>query len=265
MADGQNISDLFDLTGKVAIVTGAGSGLGIAFAEGLAEAGASVVCADLNEAGAQETARRLEAASGRPMLARRVDVTDEASVDALIAAAVERFGRLDVMVNNAGIGLTGDPETFPLSDWKRVIDVNLTGVFLGARSAARAMEQNPDESGGSIINVASILGFVGAEPPSAAAYAASKGGVVNLTRDLSGAWAKKGIRVNAIGPAYFPSAMTQDVLANDAVNAMLVARTQMGRLGRPDELKGPVVFLASRASSYVTGHTLLVDGGWVAW
>lgn len=260
-----HVKELFDLTGRIAIVTGAASGLGIAMAGGLAEAGANVVCADRNLEGAQTTAMRLEQEHGRSMLAVAVDVADEASVVALVDAAVKRFGRLDIMVNNAGIVVPGLPEDLSYADWKRTLDIDLGGVFLGCRVAAKAMAANPDGPGGSIINTASIIGLIGAEGGSAPAYAAAKGGVVNLTRDLGGYYAKQGIRINAIAPAYFPSAMTKDVFANDAVMQFVARRTPIGRPGDPAELKGPVVFLASRASSYVTGHTLPVDGGWMAW
>jgi NAD(P)-dependent dehydrogenase (short-subunit alcohol dehydrogenase family) len=259
------VKDLFDLTGRIAIVTGAGGGLGIALAEGLAEAGAHVVCADRNLEGAEATATRLEKTTGRSMLAHYVDVADEASMTGLIEATVSRFGRLDIMVNNAGIVLPGLPEDMPFADWQRTIDVDLGGVFLGTRAAAKAMLANPDGPAGSIINIASIVGFRGAQGGSAAAYAAAKGGVVNLTRDLGAYFGRQGVRVNAIAPGYFPSAMTRDILADPNVQAFVASRTPLGRPGDPAELKGPVVFLASRASSYLTGHTLPVDGGWLAW
>jgi len=258
----RNARDLFDLSGQVAVVTGAGSGLGVVFAEALAEAGADVVCADLNVASAGQTADRIERLDRRA-LAVAVDVTDEAAVDHLVGEAVRRLGRLDVMVNNAGIAAAGPPEELSLADWQRVVSVNLTGVFLGARAAARAMLQAG--TAGRIINIASILGAVASEPVPAAAYAATKGGVVNLTRDLAVHWAPRGIRVNALGPAYFPSAMTKDFFAIPAITREIERRTPLGRIGRLEELKGPIVFLASDASSYVTGQTLYVDGGWTAW
>jgi gluconate 5-dehydrogenase len=144
-----------------------------------------------------------------------------------------------------------------------VVDVNLTGVFLCARAAGKAMMKTG--RGGKIINLASILGAVGSEPAPAVAYAATKGAVVNLTRDLAIHWAPHNIRVNALGPAYFPSEMTSGLMADPAMLAAVEQRTPMGRVGRPEELKGPVVFLASDSSSYVTGQTLYVDGGWTAW
>jgi NAD(P)-dependent dehydrogenase (short-subunit alcohol dehydrogenase family) len=254
--------ELFDLSGRVAIVTGAGSGLGALFAQALAEAGADVVCADLNLAGARDTVGAIEA-MGRSALAVEVNVTDEAAVVAMVQTTLDRFGRLDIIVNNAGIGITGPPEEMTLADWQKSIDVNLTGVFLCAREAAKVMIAAGN--GGRIINIASILGAVASMPGPATAYAASKGGVINLTRDLAVHWASHGIRVNAIAPAYFPSAMTGNAFAVPEIVAELDRRTPLGRTGMLEELKGPIVFLASDASSYVTGHTLFVDGGWTAW
>jgi NAD(P)-dependent dehydrogenase (short-subunit alcohol dehydrogenase family) len=256
------IHRLFDLSCKAAIVTGAGSGLGIIFAEALAEAGADVVCADVNEAGARSTAERLEGL-GRRALAIEANVADETAVTALVAQTEGELGRVDILVNNAGVAAAGPPEDLTLADWQRVVDVNLTGVFICAREAAKAMIAAG--RGGRIINIASILGAVASEPVPAAAYAATKGAVVNLTRDLAVHWASHGILVNAIGPGYFPSAMTRDIWTTPDLLAEIERRTPLGRTGRPEELKGPIVFLASEASSYVTGQTLFVDGGWTAW
>jgi NAD(P)-dependent dehydrogenase (short-subunit alcohol dehydrogenase family) len=256
------VAQLFDLSGRVALVTGAGSGLGAVFAEALAEAGAAVVCVGRRLERVQETADRL-AEQGCQSLAFSADVTDEAAVAAMIAETVERFGKLDILVNNAGTAVVGPPETISLADWQRVVDVNLTGVFLCAREAAKAMIAAG--SGGRIINIASILGAVASEPVPAAAYDATKGAVVNLTRDLAVHWAPHDILVNAIGPAYFPSEMTDAFLALPEMRREIERRTPLGRIGRPGELKGAVVFFASDASSYVTGQTLYVDGGWTAW
>jgi gluconate 5-dehydrogenase len=256
------VPQLFDLSGRVALVTGAGSGLGVIFAEALAEAGASVVCVGRRLERVQETANRL-AEQGCHSLALSADVTDETAVADMIAQAVARFGTLDILVNNAGTAVVGPPESVSLADWQRVVDVNLTGVFLCAREAAKAMIAAG--TGGRIINIASILGAVASEPVPAAAYNATKGAVVNLTRDLAVHWAPRGILVNAIGPAYFPSEMTGAMLDLPEIRLEIERRTPLGRIGRPEELKGAVVFFASDASSYVTGQTLYVDGGWTAW
>jgi gluconate 5-dehydrogenase len=256
------VQQLFDLSGRVALVTGAGSGLGAVFAGALAEAGASVACVGRRLERVEETAGQL-AAHGCQSLPISADVTDEAAVAGMIAQTVERFGRLDILVNNAGTAVVGPPEAISLADWQRVVDVNLTGVFLCAREAAKAMIAAG--RGGRIINIASILGAVASEPVPAAAYDATKGAVVNLTRDLAVHWAPHGILVNAIGPAYFPSEMTEGFLALPEMRREIERRTPLGRIGRPEELKGAVVFFASEASSYVTGQTLYVDGGWTAW
>lgn len=257
-----NIHTLFDLTGKVAIVTGAGSGLGVTFAEGLAEAGAKVVCSGRRMDNIQKTAQKLQDA-GLEAIAIQADVADETSVENLVKETLDRYGRVDILVNNAGVANVGPPESVPLSEWKHVVDVNLTGVFLCSQVVARAMIEA--RNGGSIINIASILGAGASEPSAATAYAATKGGVVNLTRDLAVHWAPHNIRVNAIGPAYFPSEMTAGLMDLPEVVAEIERRTPAGRMGRPEELKGPAIFLASDAASYVTGDILYVDGGWTAW
>jgi NAD(P)-dependent dehydrogenase (short-subunit alcohol dehydrogenase family) len=258
----RTVQQLFDLTGRVAVITGAGSGIGAVFADALAEAGADVICVDLRMDGIERTARRVQE-TGRRALTVEADVTDEAALTTAIQRAIEAFGRLDVMVNNAGIGVATPPEETSLADWQRVIDVNLTGVFLGAREAARAMISLG--TGGRIINTASILGAVASQPVAASAYAASKGAVVNLTRDLAVHWAPQGILVNAIGPAYFPTEMTHDAFAEPEFLRAIAQRTPLGRSGNLEELKGVIVFLASDASSYVTGQTIYIDGGWTAW
>jgi NAD(P)-dependent dehydrogenase (short-subunit alcohol dehydrogenase family) len=256
------MNELFDLTGQVGLVTGAGAGLGVTFATALAEAGAAVVCADINGEHANRTADALTD-RGFKAIAATVDVTDVDAVQDVVAKAIETFGRLDVVVANAGIATVGPAEETAIDDWKRVIDVNLTGVFLTDQAAANAMIAAG--TGGSIINIASILGAVASEPVAAAPYAASKGGVVNLTRDLAVHWADKGIRVNALGPAYFPSDMTSGIFADPGLHGQIEKLTPLGRTGNPDELKGPLLLLASRASSYMTGQTIYVDGGWTAW
>jgi NAD(P)-dependent dehydrogenase (short-subunit alcohol dehydrogenase family) len=257
------MSELFDLTGKVAVVTGAGAGLGARFSRALASAGASIVCSDINTEHAERTAAKLTE-DGFKAVGIHADVTNEADVEQMVQRAVDEFGGIDILVNNAGIGgAIGSPETVSLDEWQRTLDINLTGVFACAQAAARAMIAAG--KGGSIINLASILGHGASEPIPASAYAASKGAVVNLTRDLAVHWASHNIRVNALGPAYFPSDMTGGLMEDKGLVAEIERRTPMGRMGRPEELDGPVVFLASDASSYITGQTLYVDGGWTAW
>ena len=251
-------NDLFRLDGKTAVVTGASSGLGVVFARALAGAGASVVVSARRLDRLEKLAAEIEAEGGEA-LAVPCDVAREDSVDALAAAAVDRFGRVDVLVANAGIADPRPAEQEPLQVWERVVGVNLTGVFLtNQRFGALMLERGA----GSIVNIASVLGVVGAGQIPQASYTASKGGVVNLTRELAAQWARRGVRVNAIGPGWFESEMTEEMFASDQGVRWIRRKTPMGRPGRGEELAGPVVFLASDASSYVTGQTLLVDGGW---
>jgi NAD(P)-dependent dehydrogenase (short-subunit alcohol dehydrogenase family) len=246
--------NLFDLSGKVAIVTGGGSGIGRQMATGLAEAGAELVLC------ARKVERCKEAAAQMPTraLALPCDVSDEESVSAMVARVVHEFGRVDILVNNAGTVWGAAPEDMPLKGWQKVVDVNLTGVFLCAQAAGRAMIGKG--SGGKIINIASVAGLHGApaDVANSLPYHATKGGVISLTRDLAWKWARHGINVNAIAPGWFPSDMANFVLER---RPDLAERIPLGRFGGPEDLKGVVVFLASRASDYVTGHTLVVDGG----
>jgi NAD(P)-dependent dehydrogenase (short-subunit alcohol dehydrogenase family) len=249
---------LFDLTGRVAIVTGASSGLGARFARVLREAGAAVVVA----------ARRLDriealAAELGPerALAVQADVSQPPEVAAVVDRALERFGRLDVMVNNAGIADPGPAEEEPTETFREVVEVNLTAVFTGCREAARVML--PQRSG-SIVNVASALGLLGSWRIPNAGYAASKGGVVNLTRDLASQWARRGVRVNAIAPGWFESEMTAPLFEGARWERYLERTVPLGRAGREGELDGVLLFLAGDASSYLTGQTVVVDGGWSA-
>ncbi|HEX2173800.1 MAG TPA: glucose 1-dehydrogenase [Dehalococcoidia bacterium] len=261
-----NAPDLFNLTGKVAIVTGAGSGLGRAFAEGLAEAGSAVVCADLDGDAAIATAQALND-RGLRAYAVRTDVTDEEAVDQLVNDTVERLGQLDAFFSNAGVAGGGRPahET-PRFVWDRVIAVNLTSVFLCARAAARVMMPR---GSGKIVNTASIYGLVGSFSGTSPEYTAAKGGVVNLTRELAIEYAPHGIQVNAIAPGFFDTNIFRSGGLTEAQKderlALVRERAPTKRVGRPEDLKGTAVYLASAASDHVTGHILSVDGGWLAW
>jgi NAD(P)-dependent dehydrogenase (short-subunit alcohol dehydrogenase family) len=250
----------FRLDGKVAVVTGASAGLGVGFAETLAAAGARVVLAARRAERLDELAARLERA-GAEALAVPCDVAQEADVDRLVARTAARFGRVDVLVNNAGVGAIVPAEHESLESWRHVLDVTLTGVFLCAQRFGRAMLE---AGSGSIVNVASVLGLVAAAQIKQASYCAAKGGVVNLTRELAGQWARRGVRVNALAPGWFESEMTADMFADERSMKWLRSRDPMGRAGRGDELAGPLLFLASDASSYVTGQVLAVDGGWTS-
>jgi gluconate 5-dehydrogenase len=252
------IADLFDLSGKNAIVTGGGSGLGRQFAEGLAEAGANLLLCARKVERCEETAAAIRAAQGVTVIAEACDIRDPEQVQRVVARAEQELGGVDILVNNAGTSWGAPAEDFPLAGWQKVLDVNLTGTFLFAQAAGRNMLQRGE---GSIVNIASVAAFAGspARMMDAVAYNASKGGVVAFTRDLAVKWANRGVRVNAIAPGWFPSELSAVVLEN--WEQELISRIPLGRFGGADDLKGAVVFLASRAGAYVTGHTLLVDGG----
>jgi NAD(P)-dependent dehydrogenase (short-subunit alcohol dehydrogenase family) len=250
-----NILDRFRLDGKVAVVTGASSGLGVAFAQALAQAGADVVLGARRVERLSETGALIEA-EGRKFAALQTDVTNPDECTALIALAIERFGRVDILVNNAGVG-TAVPATSETPDqFRNVIDINLMGAYWMAQAFARAAK-----NGGVIVNISSILGMRPGGLPQAA-YASSKAGLIGLTRDLAAQWTgRKGIRVNALAPGYFPSEMTEDL--PDATIQLVVGLTAAGRIGRPEELASTLIWLASDASSYVSGVTVPVDGGFV--
>jgi NAD(P)-dependent dehydrogenase (short-subunit alcohol dehydrogenase family) len=248
------ILERFRIDDRVAIVTGASSGLGVAFAQALAESGADVVLGARREDRLVDTAALVESAS-RKAVAVRTDVTDPEDCQALVDAAIDTFGRVDILVNNAGVG-TAVPGTRETPDqFRSVIDLNLNGCYWMAQAAAKVMRP-----GSSIINISSVLGLTTAGLPQAA-YASSKAGLIGLTRDLAQQWTpRKGIRVNALAPGYFESEMT-DQFPPSYFETTIVPRTLVGRLGHAEELTAALVFLASDASSYVTGITLPVEGG----
>jgi NAD(P)-dependent dehydrogenase (short-subunit alcohol dehydrogenase family) len=248
-----SILDRFRLDGKVALVTGASSGLGAAFALGLAEAGADVAICARRVQRLEETADQVRAL-GRRCLAVPADVSQPEDCTRVVEETVRELGRVDVLVNNAGIGTAAPATREAPDDFRRVIDINLNGSYWMAQACARAMKD-----GGSIVNIGSVLGLTSAGLPQAA-YSASKAAIIGLTRDLAQQWTgRKGIRVNALAPGFFPSEMT-DQYPDGYLDAQK-ARIPAGRAGDPDELTAALLFLASDAGSYVTGIVLPVDGG----
>jgi NAD(P)-dependent dehydrogenase (short-subunit alcohol dehydrogenase family) len=248
----------FRLDGRTAIVTGASSGIGVGLAEALAGAGANVVLAARRADALESLAKRLEG-QGAEALPVACDVAKDADLERLVSATRERFGRIDVLVNNAGINEIVPAEDEPEDIWRRVLDVNLTGAFLCAQRVGREMLA---AGSGSIVNVASVLGLVASAQIKQASYVASKAGLVGLTRELAGQWARRGVRVNALAPGWFETEMTADMFADEKSLQWIRSRDPMGRAGRVEELAGPLLFLASDASSYVTGQVIPVDGGW---
>jgi 2-deoxy-D-gluconate 3-dehydrogenase len=248
---------MFDLSGRIALVTGGNGGIGLGMARGLGRSGATVIIVGRNEEKSSAALRELQSAGIRAE-SLPTDVTDEAAVQRLFAQVRERHGRLDILVNNAGGTVRKPPQDFTLDDWNGVMDVNLTSMFLCARAAYPLMVQ---AGGGKIINIASILAIFGA--PYAPAYCASKGGIVQLTKSLAIAWAKDGIQVNAVLPGWIETDLTASARAQvPGLNERVLARTPAGRWGRPEDLEGIAVFLASAGSDFVTGAAIPVDGGY---
>jgi 2-dehydro-3-deoxy-D-gluconate 5-dehydrogenase len=246
----------FDLTAKVAIVTGGNGGIGLGLAQGLADAGAAIVIAARN---AEKNARAVATLqqSGAKVLSISTNVRDEASVQAMVNAAEQAFGHIDILVNNAGINIRKAPQDYSLHEWQQVLDTNLTGVFLCSRAVYPFMVK---ASGGKIINIGSMTSIFGSNV--SPAYAATKGGVVQFTKSLAIFWAKDHIQVNAILPGWIHTDLTAS--ASSERYQFIRSRIPHGRWGEPDELAGAAVFLASRASDYVTGIVLPVDGGYTS-
>ena len=248
---------LFDLSGRVAIVTGGNGGIGLGMAKGMAQAGAAIVVAARDEAKNGEAVRALEEL-GTQALAVQVDVTQEASCRAMVQAAIERFGRLDVLVNNAGTTIRKQPEEYTIEEWHLLLETNLTSAFMCSQAAYPAMQQ---AGGGKIVMIGSMMSIFGAS--FTAPYAATKGGIVQLAKALACAWAKDNIQVNAVLPGWIDSALTRRARRDIAgLEERVVARTPAGRWGTPDDFAGVAVFLASPASDFITGAAITVDGGY---
>jgi len=265
-----NVKQLFDLTGRVAIVTGGSIGLGRQMAEGLAEMGANLVLCARKEERCHQVAEELQQL-GVKAIALGCDVKNPSSIQEMVDATLSHFGRIDVLINNAGISWGAPVEEMRLEDWNKVIETNLTGTFLCAQAVGKVMiRQGRDKNSaatntaGKIINIASVAGLGGApaELP-AIGYHASKGGVISFTKDLACKWASHNIQVNAIAPGWFPTHMSNRVLEH--FEELFLSHIPLRRFGNEHDLKGAAVFLASDASNYVTGHVLVVDGGQSAW
>jgi NAD(P)-dependent dehydrogenase (short-subunit alcohol dehydrogenase family) len=252
----KHIKELFDLTNKTALVTGGSRGLGREMAEGLAEAGANLMLCARREEWLVPTVAEFRA-RGFAVESMLADVSDAEQVQAIVQRTVEIYGRIDVLINNAGISWSAMPEEMPLERWRQVLNVNLTGCFLMAQAVGRVMLR---QNRGSIINIASISGLTSsANGPYYAGYVASKAGLIGLTRELAASWGRGGVRVNAIAPGFFHSRLADAVI--DRYEGDIRDNNPIPRVGAEGELKGAAVFLASDASSYITGQIIVVDGG----
>lgn len=255
------ILDKFRLNDRVALITGAASGIGKELAKGLAEAGAHIVIADVNYDGAVRTAEEV-AKIGVRTLAVKADITSERDLDEMVDRVMKEFGRIDILVNNAGIGARIEIERMEYKDWQRMMDVNLNSIFLVSKAVGKVMIE---QKRGSIINISSMSGLVVNVPQYQAAYNTSKAGVIMITRSMALEWARYNIRINTIAPGYMKTEMTAKDFENEGANPMVrkwMELTPMNRPGTPDELQGIALYLASDASSYATGGIFVVDGGY---
>lgn len=251
--------DIFKLDGRVALITGGNRGLGFAMAQGLAEAGADVVVTSREQKKAQESATTLARTTGRRALGLAVDVTNTEQVGSMVQTVVKEFGHIDILINNAGINIRKPIEEFDETSWDLVQDTNLKAPFLCSRAVARFMKE---QRYGRVINVSSMLGMVAL--PERGAYCSSKGGLLQLTKVLALEWASYNITVNALCPGPFATELNIPVMNNPQASQFFLSHIALGRWGQPEEIKGAIVFLASNASSFMTGAALVVDGGWTA-
>jgi NAD(P)-dependent dehydrogenase (short-subunit alcohol dehydrogenase family) len=253
--------DKFSLTGQVGIVTGGGQGLGKVFCGALAEAGANIVVAEINPETGLVTAEEIRA-MGRRALFVKTDVRRRDSVQAMVDQALAEFGKIDFLMNNAGITKWGEAENVTEEDWREVMDVNLNGLFFCCQAVGRRMIERRN---GRIINIASMSGLIVNRPQPQASYNASKAAVIHLTKSLAAEWARYNIRVNAIAPGYMSTAMAKPFFDKPEYGSVWIDAVPMKRPGEPKELGPLAVFLASNASSYITGAVLVVDGGYTVW
>lgn len=252
----------FDLTGKSAIVTGASRGLGVSFARGLAKAGCDLIVAARDMDRLRDVARDLEQYGGR-VAPLQTDICRQQDVESMVQRSVSEFGKIDVLVNNAGISAVAEAEAMTRDEWQSVIDTNLTALFFCAQCVARQMLRR---GSGKIINIASMYGISASSYVSQASYVTSKAGVLGLTRELAVEWAPRGVQVVALAPGFFRSDQTIWAFEqNKELGAKLLAKVPMGRMGKLEELEGTIVYLGSPASDYMTGQALILDGGFLSW
>ncbi|KAB2849815.1 MAG: glucose 1-dehydrogenase [Hyphomicrobiaceae bacterium] len=248
---------LFDLRGRVAVVTGGNGGIGLGMAKGLASAGAAVVVAARNAQKAEAAVAELKGISGKAGFVA-LDVADDASCESMVKATVKEFGRLDILINNAGMNIRKPPQDLALADWRKVIETNITGAFACSKAAYPAMKA---AGGGKIINIGSMTSIFGV--PFAVAYSSSKGAIVQMTKSLATAWAKDNIQVNCILPGWIDTDLTRAARKEvQGLHERVLARTPAGRWGKPDDFAGIAVFLSSRGADFLTGTAIAVDGGY---
>jgi gluconate 5-dehydrogenase len=252
------ISKIFNLTGKIALVTGSSQGLGFIFANALAEAGATVILNGRNEKKLLDTVNSLKN-KGLNVSGYVFDVSKAVQVDESIHLIEKNIGSIDILVNNAGIQIKAPLEDFKEDDWNKIVNVNLTGAFLTAKAAVKGMIK---KKSGKMINICSVQSEI--SRPTIAPYTAAKGGLKNLTKAMATEWGRYNIQVNGLGPGYFKTEMTKPLWQDDSFNTWLCSRVPLQRWGSPEELAGPIIFLASNASDYLTGHILYLDGGIIA-
>jgi NAD(P)-dependent dehydrogenase (short-subunit alcohol dehydrogenase family) len=250
------MQDLFDLKGKVAVVTGASRGLGKSIAIGLADAGAKVIVTDILDT--SETVEEIKKLN-QEVLGLKVDVSNKSDIENMIKQTKQQYKKIDILVNNAGILKTANAEDFKKEDWDKVIQINLTGQFLCAQAVGKEMIK---QKSGKIINISSIAGISGYA--TSVSYSASKAGVISLTKTLAAEWGKHNININSICPGVFATDMTEDYLKSEEFMENIKTNVPMKRYAEPEELVGTVIYLASEASNYVNGHALVIDGGWTA-
>ena len=254
------MTNRFDLTGKTAVLVGGVGGIGFHLSLGLAECGADIVVADFNLDAFAELAEKIDAL-GRKSLSVSVDATQEQSVDDMVKKTLEEFPTIDILVNIHGLAIRKPADTFPVDEWQKVMDINTRGTFLTCQAVGRVMIK---QKSGKIINTSSVRGRYGL-PEGYAAYCSSKGAVDALTRTLACEWAKHNVLVNAIAPTIVETPLTSDALANPDFARMMKARIPLGRWALPEDIVGPVIFLSSKASDFVTGQVLYIDGGVTTW